>query len=133
MVLLPRLSKSTKRVLAIVLAIMMVLSSISPMASVSAAEIEEPKDQVLVNRGSTWKYLDDGSDQGTAWRGTDFDIVAGKKVPHRLAILKGRFMEISLQSKRSSGMVVTHKINMPPLISGQLSTWKMFQKLAAQV
>ena len=72
-VLLLRLSKSTKRVLAIVLAIMMVLSSISPMASVSAAEIEEPKDQVLVNRGSTWKYLDDGSDQGTAWRGTDFD------------------------------------------------------------
>ena len=76
---LPRLSKSTKRVLAIVLAIMMVLSSISPMASVSAAEIEEPKDQVLVNRGSTWKYLDDGSDQGTAWRGTDFDVSGWKE------------------------------------------------------
>ena len=43
------------------------------MASVSAAETEEPEDQVLVSRGSTWKYLDDGSDQGTTWRGTDFD------------------------------------------------------------
>ena len=65
MVSLPRFSKTTKRVLAIVLAIVMVLSSISPMASVSAAEIEEPTDKVLVNRGSTWKYLDNGSDQGT--------------------------------------------------------------------
>ena len=95
---------------------------------------EEPTDQVLVNRGSTWKYLDDGSDQGTDMEGVQIlMIVAGKKVPHRLAILKGRFMEISLQLKRSSGMVVTHKINMPPLISAQLLTWKMYQKLAAQV
>jgi len=28
---------------------------------------------VLVPTGSTWKYLDDGSDQGTLWRGTGFD------------------------------------------------------------
>lgn len=27
----------------------------------------------LINDGSTWKYLDDGSDQGTAWRAPDFD------------------------------------------------------------
>ena len=27
----------------------------------------------LVNRGSEWKYLDDGSDQGSAWRQTGFD------------------------------------------------------------
>ena len=27
----------------------------------------------LVARGSTWKYLDDGTDQGTAWQGTGFD------------------------------------------------------------
>lgn len=27
----------------------------------------------LVHPTSTWKYLDDGSDQGTAWRATDFD------------------------------------------------------------
>ncbi|MBN1672278.1 MAG: S8 family serine peptidase [Kiritimatiellae bacterium] len=30
-------------------------------------------DAVLVPRGSVWKYLDNGSDQGTAWRGTGFD------------------------------------------------------------
>jgi hypothetical protein len=28
---------------------------------------------VLSPLGSAWKYLDDGSDQGTAWRGTNFD------------------------------------------------------------
>ena len=27
----------------------------------------------LIDKGSSWRYLDDGSDQGTAWRGTDFD------------------------------------------------------------
>ncbi len=29
--------------------------------------------QVLVNQGSQWKYLDDGSNQGTAWRDLSFD------------------------------------------------------------
>ena len=27
---------------------------------------------LLVPRGSAWRYLDDGSDQGTAWRATAF-------------------------------------------------------------
>ena len=27
----------------------------------------------LVSAGATWRYLDDGSDQGTAWRASDFD------------------------------------------------------------
>jgi len=27
----------------------------------------------LILQGSNWRYLDDGSDQGTAWRATDFD------------------------------------------------------------
>lgn len=29
--------------------------------------------QTLVPAGAEWKYLDDGTDQGTAWRGTTFD------------------------------------------------------------
>lgn len=28
---------------------------------------------VLINQGANWKYLDDGSDQGTAWTQTSFD------------------------------------------------------------
>ncbi len=29
--------------------------------------------ETLINRGSEWKYLDDGSDQGTAWKEANFD------------------------------------------------------------
>lgn len=29
--------------------------------------------QVLINKGSVWKYLDNGSNQGSAWRSLDFD------------------------------------------------------------
>ncbi|MFK9093877.1 metallophosphoesterase [Bacillus salipaludis] len=79
MVQIPMLPRSAQRVLAVVLAIFMLLSSLSPVASVAAAETGEQADQVLVNRGSTWKYLDDGSDQGTKWRGAEFDDRAWKE------------------------------------------------------
>ncbi|WP_273225362.1 S-layer homology domain-containing protein [Geosporobacter ferrireducens] len=36
-------------------------------------EIKLVTDEILFKRGSVWKYLDDGSDQGTAWRAVDFD------------------------------------------------------------
>lgn len=32
--------------------------------------------QVLIPAGATWRYLDDGSDQGTAWSGTGFDAAS---------------------------------------------------------
>jgi hypothetical protein len=31
------------------------------------------QEQTLVEAGAVWRYLDDGSDQGTAWRAPDFD------------------------------------------------------------
>ncbi len=31
------------------------------------------EEETLVRRGSTWRYLDNGSNQGTAWYGMDFD------------------------------------------------------------
>jgi hypothetical protein len=39
---------------------------------------------VLVSRGSTWKYLDDGSDQAAAWRAGDFDDSAWAQGPAKL-------------------------------------------------
>jgi hypothetical protein len=39
------------------------------LASVAAAHAQD----VLIPAGSTWKYLDDGSDQGTAWAAPGFD------------------------------------------------------------
>ncbi len=40
------------------------------------ALITPPSSGTLIGLGSTWKYLDDGSDQGTAWRGIGFDDAA---------------------------------------------------------
>ncbi|MDF2457269.1 MAG: putative phosphatase [Cytophagaceae bacterium] len=40
--------------------------------------------QVLLPLGSTWKYLDNGSDQGTAWKETSFDDAAWSSGPAQL-------------------------------------------------
>jgi hypothetical protein len=40
-----------------------------------------PNQNTLVPYGSTWKYLDDGSNQGTAWRATDFNDAGWKSGP----------------------------------------------------
>jgi hypothetical protein len=41
-------------------------------------------DVSLIANGDTWKYLDDGSDQGTAWRGPGFDDGAWASGPTQL-------------------------------------------------
>ena len=42
--------------------------------AVGVEEIASSYDQLtLIAKGATWKYLDNGSDQGTAWRGTNFN------------------------------------------------------------
>ena len=41
-------------------------------------------DQVLITKGATWKYLDDGSDQGTGWRALLFDDTAWASGPAEL-------------------------------------------------
>jgi hypothetical protein len=41
-------------------------------------------DAPLVAAGAVWKYLDDGSDQGTAWRAPDFDDSAWASGPAEL-------------------------------------------------
>jgi hypothetical protein len=35
--------------------------------------VSPPVNQTLITEGSVWKYLDDGSNQGTAWRDPNFD------------------------------------------------------------
>jgi len=39
---------------------------------------------IFVPTGATWKYLDDGTDQGTAWREPDFDDSRWKSGPGKL-------------------------------------------------
>jgi len=43
----------------------------------------------LIARGSDWRYLDDGSDQGTAWRETDFDDSGWESGPAQLGFGDG--------------------------------------------
>ena len=45
---------------------------------------EAPGANELVATGATWLYLDDGSDQGTAWRDLDFDDSAWSSGPAEL-------------------------------------------------
>lgn len=44
----------------------------------------EPEPLALIARGAQWKYLDDGSDQGSAWRAADFDDSSWAEGPAEL-------------------------------------------------
>jgi hypothetical protein len=48
-----------------------VAATLSWIAAAAIAHAESPGD-FLVTTGATWRYLDDGTDQGTAWRATGF-------------------------------------------------------------
>jgi len=39
----------------------------------SQAQANHTRGLSIINQGSSWKYLDDGSNQGTAWRGPNFN------------------------------------------------------------
>ncbi|EGW38669.1 metallophosphoesterase [Desulfosporosinus sp. OT] len=62
-----------KKVLSIVLMISMLLGNFFLPVSFAVAATNDNDSIVLLSRGSVWEYLDDGSDQGTAWRDTSFD------------------------------------------------------------
>jgi hypothetical protein len=50
----------------------------------AAAPVAAFADTALVPAGSTWKYLDDGSDQGTAWQAPGFDDAGWSSGPAQL-------------------------------------------------
>lgn len=55
--------------------------AISPLARIYA---DDTSTEALIPRGSTWRYLDDGSDQGTAWREPGFADGSWKQGPAEL-------------------------------------------------
>ncbi|MFJ8236433.1 metallophosphoesterase [Ureibacillus sp. NPDC094379] len=65
-------NKSLQRLLSLFLVLALVFTSFSPYASTAEAA-EVPTEKVLLERASTWKYLDDGTDQGTSWKDSNFD------------------------------------------------------------
>ncbi|MBM3844732.1 MAG: hypothetical protein FJ405_00405 [Verrucomicrobia bacterium] len=55
-------------------------------SAVAVVSVSLPRDSAayLVSAGSVWKYLDDGSDQGTSWIDADFSDVAWSSGPAEL-------------------------------------------------
>ncbi len=49
-----------------------------------AVPVARAADTILVPTGATWKYLDNGTDQGTAWRATSFNDTTWSSGPAQL-------------------------------------------------
>lgn len=76
----------------------------APNISVPAPPAEPPPAPTdLVAAGSTWSYLDDGSDQGAAWRSVSFDDGAWARGPARLGFEVGGEATVT----RTAGRPVT--------------------------
>ena len=56
----------------------------NPNALTSSFDVSDPDPVSFLSTGHTWKYLDDGSDQGTAWRSQGFDDSGWKSGPSEL-------------------------------------------------
>ena len=62
---------------------------------------------ILVPAGSVWKYLDNGTDQGTAWRGTDFNDAAWAFGPAQLGYGDGDEATVVGYGPSSSSKYIT--------------------------
>ena len=73
----------------------------------------EPGANTLVETGSTWRYLDDGSDQGTMWRESDFDDSSWESGPAELGFGEGD--EATTLSSGHITYYFRHKFNIDDL------------------
>ncbi len=65
------------------------------------------QDQVLIPLGSTWKFLDDGSNQGTAWKATAFNDASWASGPAELGYGEGDENTVVSYGSNSSNKHVT--------------------------
>jgi hypothetical protein len=56
----------------------------NPDARIASFDAGGPEPVTFLSTGHTWKYRDDGSDQGTAWRSPDFDDFNWRSGPSEL-------------------------------------------------
>src|SRR3954463_1191510 len=61
----------------------------------------------LVQTGSVWKYLDDGSDQGTAWRASGFNDSAWASGPAQLGYGDGDERTVVRGTRTDSSFIFT--------------------------
>jgi hypothetical protein len=66
----------------------------------------------LVAAGSTWRYLDDGSNQGTAWRSRTFDDSAWPQGPARLGFQIGGEATVTRTTGRPITSYYRHHFNL---------------------
>ncbi len=75
------------------------------------------QDQNLVPFGSTWKYLDDGSNQGTSWRSLSFNDGGWSSGPAKLGYGEGDENTVVSYGSSSSNKHITtyfrHTVNIP--------------------
>ena len=64
--------------------------------------------QTLVAPGATWKYLDDGSDQGTGWRGTGVNDTAWDSGPAQLGYGDGDEATVVNDGPDSNRFITTY-------------------------
>jgi hypothetical protein len=62
----------------------------------------------FIAQGSVWKYLDDGSDQGTAWRASGFDDAAWAEGPAALGYGNPVVTEVGFGGNPSSRNITTY-------------------------
>jgi hypothetical protein len=76
--------------------------------SITVRPVADPP-VVLVGAGSVWKYLDDGSNQRTAWRGTSFNDSSWESGPAELGYGDGdEATEVSYGRRRSDKHITTY-------------------------
>ena len=63
---------------------MLAVTALSLLTAVLVPGVADAATATLVGRGSTWKYLDNGTDQGTAWHQPGFNDAAWKSGPAEL-------------------------------------------------
>jgi len=72
-----------------------------------AGHLASAQDVLLIPFGSTWKYLDNGSNQGTAWRATAFNDAAWASGPAELGYGDGDEATVVSYGPSSSAKYIT--------------------------
>jgi len=78
-----------------------------------------PAQTTLVSTGSVWKYLDNGSDQGTAWQGPLFDDSSWASGPAQLGYGDGDEATVVNGGPATNRFITTyfrHAFTPPPLL-----------------
>ena len=63
--------------------------AINPLATIAPFAGDTPNPRDFMTNGHVWKYLDDGSDQGTTWRTVNFDDSGWAEGPSELGYAEG--------------------------------------------